>query len=84
MCGPCSYDRTAGVKEWLDETVPGADIRYVKLPRMRGADEPVEEDLPAFEERLAKALCEALEEKIQSISDVNNISWERIAEEVIR
>ena len=73
-----------GVKEWLDETVPGADIRYVKLPRMRGADEPVEEDLPAFEERLAKALCEALEEKIQSISDVNNISWERIAEEVIR
>lgn len=73
-----------GVKEWLDETVPGADIRYVPLPRMKGADEPVEEDLPAFEERLAKSLDMALNERMQIISDVSNISWEKIAEEVIR
>lgn len=73
-----------GVKEWLDETVPGADIRYVSLPRMKGADEPVEEELPAFEERLAKNLDMALKERKHVISDVSNISWQKIAEEVIR
>lgn len=73
-----------GVKEWLDETVPGADIRYVPLPRMKGADEPVEEELPAFEERLAKSLDMALKERRHVISDVSNISWQKIAEEVIR
>ena len=73
-----------GVKEWLEEAVPGADIRYVQLPRMRGVDEPVEEDLPVFEERLAETLGEALAENIQIVSDVSNVSWMKIAEEIVR
>lgn len=36
-----------GIQEWLGANAPGADVRYVPLPRMENTDEPVAEDLPA-------------------------------------
>ena len=49
-----------GIADWLSDAVPGADIRYVRMPGMCNADEPVEEDLPAFEERLEDALAQSI------------------------
>ncbi len=73
-----------GIAEWLADMVPDADIRYVLPPGMKGTDEPLEEELPAFESRLAEALREAIEEKDTKECDVSRISWQKIAREVIR
>lgn len=73
-----------GITEWLADMVPDADIRYVKLPKMKGPDEAVEEELPAFERRLAEVLKNAIDAKHTKACDVSRISWQKIAEEVIR
>ena len=73
-----------GIAEWLADMVTDADIRYVLPPGMKGTDEPLEEELPEFESRLAEALREAIEEKDTKECDVSRISWQKIAREVIR
>ena len=72
-----------GIQEWLGANAPGADVRYVPLPRMENTDEPVAEDLPAFEERLAKALEESLHSSTGTKADVSGISWEGISRRVL-
>lgn len=64
-----------GIRSWMGENAPGADIRYVKLPSMRNADEPVPEELPGFEKRLADALREAAAAGETRITDVSSITW---------
>ena len=71
-----------GIAEWLADMVPDADIRYVLPPGMKGTDEPLEEELPEFESRLAEALREAIEEKDTKECDVSRISWQKIAPEL--
>ena len=73
-----------GIREWIGETVPGADVSFVELPQMRNTDEAVEESLPDFEKRLAKALKESMEKGYTESADVSQISWANIAEEVLR
>ena len=84
--------RLDGVADWLEDMIPDADIRYVDLPKMKGADEAVEEELPVFEKRLAQALEDAIRTVKQEnrglvknrACDVSRISWQKIAQEVIR
>lgn len=45
-----------GVKPWLDSNIGNCPVDFVKLPAILNADEPVEEELPAFEKRLAEAI----------------------------
>ena len=73
-----------GIQDWLSSYAPGADVRYVKLPEMRNTDEPIPASLPEFEKRLAGALLESIRAKEGSHADVSRISWERIAQEVVR
>lgn len=73
-----------GIRDWIGESVPGADVSYVALPEMRNTDEPVEESLPQFEVRLAEALKESIEKGWTAKADVSRISWKTIAGEVIR
>ena len=73
-----------GIPEWLSENALHADIRYVDLPQMINADEPIAEELPAFEKRLAKTLMDSIETKDRMIADVSRISWEAMAKEAIR
>ena len=72
-----------GIREWLSEAVPGADARYVELPAMKNTDEPVLEELPAFEKRLAEALVESIGQKETRTADVSRISWEGISRMVM-
>ncbi len=72
-----------GIREWISEVSPGADIRYVELPELKNTDEPVEESLPEFERRLAGALSESIRQKETHRADVSRISWKRIAGKVI-
>ena len=84
--------RLDGVADWLEDMIPDADIRYVDLPKMKGADEAVEEELPVFEKRLAQTLEDAIRTVKQEnrglvknrACDVSRISWQKIAQEVIR
>ena len=64
-------------------TLPGADIRYVELPRMNRVDEAVREELPAYEKRIAESLQESVEENCTRPADVSRISWGKIAEKVL-
>ena len=73
-----------GIKEWITSVSSNADVRYVTLPRMRNADEPLEEDLPEFERKLADALKVSVLQKETHLADVSRISWEAIAKEVLR
>jgi glycosyltransferase involved in cell wall biosynthesis len=72
-----------GVREWLEEFVPGADVRYVALPEIRNTDEPVPEELPGFERRLAEALTDCIRAGKTVPADVSGLSWEKIAETAI-
>ncbi len=72
-----------GIPQWLSENVTGADIRYVNLPTMVNTDEPLEEELPDFEKRLAKTLYESINEPEKKTADTSRISWNHIAKHVI-
>lgn len=79
-----------GIREWIEQYTSGADVRYVRMPRMKNADEPVPESLPGFEERLADALYESImsaehgKADVRGPADVSRISWEGIADKVLR
>ena len=73
-----------GIREWMEKMVPESDIMYITPPRMYNADEPVPEDLPAFEQRLADALEQSIRKRETRQADVGKISWKRIACEVIK
>lgn len=72
-----------GIREWLEEAAPGADVRYVGMPEMRNTDEPVPESMPEFEQRLARELKLCIGQKETRYADVSRISWNKIAERVI-
>ncbi len=72
-----------GIREWMLEVAPEADIRYVRLPDMKNTDEPVQDSLPEFEKRLAKELTESIRQERTLKADVSRISWSRIANIVL-
>lgn len=72
-----------GVREWIGGAIEHAGIRYVPLPPMKNTDEPVAEALPAFEERLAAAIEEALLEQNAGLPKLDRLSWESVARRVL-
>ena len=49
-----------GVRPWLEENIGTCAVKFVPLPAIVNADEPVEQELPQFERRLAEAIAESL------------------------
>ena len=45
-----------GVRPWLEENIGTCPVKFVPLPTIMNADEPVEQELPQFERRLAEAI----------------------------
>ena len=76
-----------GLRPWVTSQMPGAPVVYVEPPRMAGPDEPVAQDLPGFEERLAAALVEAAEMSqptaAQARACTGNLSWTMLAERML-
>ena len=76
--------------EVLGEDINGSGvIEYVKLPRLKNVDTPVEEDIPAFVDRLAKSIDIQVEKIINGEKPSKEIldivaenSWNRIAENI--
>ena len=74
----------SGVTEWFRENVPGCRISFVKLPTMVNTDEPVVEELPEFEERLASAIRAKLMQKEEEYPQLEQISWKGISGKILR
>ncbi len=64
-----------GIRPWLDGHVPDAPVVFVQPPRMRTADEPFPDDLPAFSERIARGIERAA--ALQPFAgDMHSLTWE--------
>ena len=50
-----------GVRPWLEENIGTCPVEFVSLPAIVNADEPVEQELPGFEQRLAEAIGRSLD-----------------------
>ena len=73
-----------GVRPWLSASLPAAPVAFVAPPRLIGTDQPVEEDLPAFEDALVQALAGALSQCAKSPTsgtgfDTTGVSWDSLA-----
>ena len=71
-----------GIRPWLAEHVPDAPVFYVAPPRMRDTDEPLPEDLPAFEERLAAAIDQTAAAPVAAC-DTSSLSWDALAQKLV-
>lgn len=67
-----------GIKPWLNENIPEHGVVFVEPPVMVNEDEPVEELLPAFERRLAEAICKAQKTRLSKCEEVERISWDSL------
>ena len=75
-----------GIRPWISENIPTAPVWYVEPPRMESVDEPIADDLPAFERRLAKALDAAAAAPAPSAADftgIERVTWAGLAEKLI-
>ena len=72
-----------GVKNFYDANVKNASIRYVELPKLSNVDNASEEELDAFEKRLARAIRESIDDKKDYEPDLSSISWESIARKIV-
>ena len=72
-----------GIRPWMEASLPAADVTWVEPPRMECVDEPLADDLPAFEERLASALRASIAEPPRPC-DTTGLSWERVTERAIK
>lgn len=76
-----------GVQSWI-QSVLGVvpQMSFVPLPAMQTMDVPVEEELPAFEDRLAEAIAERIEnlhiQKASSFPKVQKLSWQGLCERI--
>ena len=71
-----------GLRPWIEDNIPAAPIVYVEPPRMTSVDEPLEQDLPAFEQRLADALEEAFAMPCP-VTDVSALSWDALGSRLV-
>ena len=72
-----------GVENWMDHHCCGHGIHFVAPPRLKNTDEPLKEDLPGFEKRLAKAMSQELYSETICCADLTHISWEGICGRIL-
>lgn len=65
-----------GIRPWMDAALPEHCVTFVKPPKMRNADEPLEEELLMFEKELAEAILAAKDKTFPKVSDIQKLSWD--------
>ena len=75
-----------GVGPWVSAAMPGAPVRFVDLPRMKAIDQPDPDAVPAFEQRLAAAIRQAVNDALAAqgagdapYSCADRVSWFAVA-----
>lgn len=69
-----------GIQPWLEVEIPQSGAVFLPPPRIRNEDEPLEEDLPDFEKRLAAAMEEAAACRLPDAEAVRTMSWDALCE----
>ena len=75
-----------GIRPWISANIPAAPVWFVEPPRMESVDEPVADGLPAFEQRLAKAIDAAAAAPAPSAANfagIERVTWAGLAEKLI-
>ena len=75
-----------GIRPWISANIPAAPVWFVEPPRMESVDEPVADDLPAFEQRLAKAIDAAAAAPAPSAANfagTERVTWAGLAGKLI-
>ena len=72
-----------GIRPWLDRAIPGHGCVFVAPPRLRNADEPMPEDLPDFETRLAEAMEAAADSRLPDMELVRRLSWNALCRKLL-
>lgn len=74
-----------GERPWIESNTTNAPVTWVKPPRLVNVDEPLEQDLPAFEHDLAIALATTIKAAAASrpSCDVSGLSWEHVTERAL-
>ena len=72
-----------GIQLWLNQAIPDNGAVFVAPPTFRNADEPVEEDLPDFEQRLAAAMEEAPRHLLPDQSLIRRLSWDALCRKLL-
>ena len=73
-----------GVKEWIGDKINSSGkIQYVKLPGMKGAGIPKEEELEGFEERIAEAVKSTIASIVNGSddkkADISGKTWDGLS-----
>ena len=72
-----------GIRPWLNHAIPGSGAVFVTPPRMRNTDEPIPEDLPGFEDRLARAMEAAARGHLPPQNLVARLSWDALCAKLL-
>lgn len=78
-----------GIRTWMNHNIPQNNIHYIPLPTIQNIDEPIEQELVAYEKRLAKAIEKTiLEIKDQEFSEkcmnMEHLSWEGVSKKIVK
>ena len=69
-----------GIQPWLEGTLPDHGVAFVKPPKMKNADEPLEEELPGFEKELAEAIETVLQNVMPDEEVLKKLSWDGLCQ----
>ena len=72
-----------GIPAWLDQAIPDHGTVFVSPPQMRNMDEPIPEELPYFERRLARAMEVAAEGEQPPLEQVRRLSWNALCRRLL-
>ena len=72
-----------GIRPWLDQAIPDSGAVFVTPPKMRNTDEPILEELPDFELRLARAMEAAENQPLPDQELVQRLSWDALCRKLI-
>lgn len=72
-----------GIRPFFDTYVPEAPVFYVKPPTLIHTDEPVKEELPGFQERLAQTIEACIRADFTSSPDLSGVSWRAVCQRIL-
>lgn len=73
-----------GIKSFVKDNIIDANVRFVELPKFTNYKEISDNELKAYEDRIAKAIVDSINDKTKVFADMTNISWDNIAREVLK
>ena len=72
-----------GIYPWLNQAIPDSGAIFVAPPTMRNIDEPIPDELPAFELRLAQAMEDAVHRPLPDQEQIHHLSWDALCRKLL-